>query len=27
MNPFPLSPYPKDKPFNPPQEWEEWEDE
>lgn len=26
-NPFPLSPYPIDKPFNPPEVYDEWEDE
>jgi len=23
LNPFPLDPYPHDKPFNPPEHWEE----
>lgn len=26
-SPFPLSPYPHDKPFNPPDSWEEFEDD
>jgi hypothetical protein len=26
-NPFPLDPNPKPKPFNPPEEWDEWEEE
>jgi hypothetical protein len=26
-DPFPLNPYPPQRPFNPPESWEEYEDE